>query len=137
RELGVVLAGQARPDRALDRQDVLAAQLVGGVDQGRVRLLLEDDLGDAVAVAQVDEHLLVVSPAGVDPAVEHHGLADVRVPQFATGVGPPQRRHVRRILDEGREAHSVAVDYKRKTGPRRGRFKTDPPGARQTFRGWG
>ena len=47
---------------------------------------LEDDLRQAVAVAQVDEDLIVVGPVAVDPAVEDDGLADVRFAQFAAGV---------------------------------------------------
>ena len=38
---------------------------------------IEDDLGDAVAVAEVDEQAAAVVAVGVDPAAEGDGVADM------------------------------------------------------------
>ena len=51
----------------------------------------EDDLGLAVAVAEVDEQHAAVVAVGVDPAAKGHFLADVPVVQFAAGMSPKQR----------------------------------------------
>ena len=56
---------------------------------------LEDDLGQAVAVADVDEDQAAEVAPGVDPAVEDDGLADVVERQFAASVCPFQ--HGRRV----------------------------------------
>ena len=48
---------------------------------------LDDHLRQAVAVAQVQEHLIGIGPVAVDPAVEDDGLADVGLAQLAAGVG--------------------------------------------------
>ena len=74
-ELGVLLAGQAGGDRPLDADDVLVAQLAGaGLELG-AGLGLEDDLGDAVAVAQVDEDQAAEVAPGVHPAVQDDRLS--------------------------------------------------------------
>src|SRR5262249_16387039 len=112
-QLRVLLAGKALADLSLDGEDVLAAQLLAGGEDLPV-LGLEDDLGDAVAVAEVDEDLLIVGPVGVDPAVEDDGLSDVGFAQLAAGVRPPWKvGHVESSLledtvpsprDRGKEA---------------------------------
>ena len=61
---------------------VLAPQAAGGrVHLGRF-VGIEDDLGLAVAVAQVDEHELAVVAVSLDPAAEGGRLADIRRTQF-------------------------------------------------------
>ena len=62
--------------------DELAPELLGEREDGGVgqELGVEDDLREAGAVAQVDEDELAVVAAAVDPALEAHGLADVRGP---------------------------------------------------------
>ena len=52
---------------------------------------LEDDLGDPVAVAQVDEDQAAEVAPGVDPAVEHDGLPDMVLRQFSAGMSPFQQ----------------------------------------------
>ena len=70
---------------------------------------LEDDLREAVAVAQVDEDLIVVAAVGVDPAVEGDGLADVRVAQFAASVGPLPVGHGNSALSETMETVVIGM----------------------------
>jgi hypothetical protein len=53
--------------------------------------LIEDDLGHAVAVAQVDEDQPAVIAPPVDPAIELDGLAGIARAQRATGKSFSQR----------------------------------------------
>ena len=48
----------------------------------------EDDLRQAVAVAEIDEDLIAVRAKGIHPAIEDDGLSDMRFAQFAAGVCP-------------------------------------------------
>ena len=57
----------------------------GGVD-----VLVEDDLGDAVAVAQVDEDHAAQIAAAMHPAHQKDGLAGVGGAQLAAGVRAAQ-----------------------------------------------
>ena len=52
-----------------------------------VVVAVDDDLGDAVAVAEVDEDQAALIAAAVDPAVEDDGGAGVSAPQRAAGMG--------------------------------------------------
>ena len=63
----------------------------GGERLGSFRF--NDDLGDAVTVAQVDKHLIVIGASRIDPAVERHRLADVFLPEFATSMSSAQSHH--------------------------------------------
>ena len=58
-----------------------------------VRLLgpVDDDLGDPVAVAEVEEDQLAVVAAAMDPARQAGGRPGVGGPQRAAGVGPVGR----------------------------------------------
>ena len=73
-----VLPTRADADGALHGDDVLVAEVVGGVeDVLGERVAVEDRLGDAEAVAEVDKDEAGAVPAvGIDPAVETDGLAD-------------------------------------------------------------
>src|SRR5689334_17851300 len=55
---------------------------------------LEHHLSQTIAVAQIDENLVVVGPIAVDPAVEHNRLSDMGLPQFAAGMCSLPLRHV-------------------------------------------
>ena len=48
---------------------------------------IEDDLGDAVAITEINENQSPVVPIILDPSAECYGLADVVGPKFATCVG--------------------------------------------------
>ena len=68
---------------------------------------VDDDLGDPVPVAQVEEDQLAMVAAPMDPAGEAGLAARVGRPQRAAGVGPIGRReagagvgHGRRIVRE-------------------------------------
>src|SRR5207237_1457021 len=81
-QLGVLVAGLARGDVALDLDAPLGAQPV------RVGQVAEDDLDDTAGVAQVDErHAAVVTP-GADPTREDDAFALVLPPQGTGVVGP-------------------------------------------------
>ena len=76
-------------DLAPDPDDVLVAEVLCAlVDRGRAVAGFEDDLGQAVAVAEVDEDQAAVVAPGVDPAVEDDFQADVGPGQGAAGLGP-------------------------------------------------
>ena len=47
----------------------------------------EDDLGDAFAVAQIDENDAAVVAAGIDPAGKGDGLADVIYAELMAEMG--------------------------------------------------
>src|SRR5208283_5277199 len=88
REVLVVLAWETMGDLAGDGDDPFAAQLTGGGYQfGFLRL--EDDLGQAVAVAQVDEKQGALIAVAIDPAVEGDVLANVSFTQLTASVRPP------------------------------------------------
>ena len=83
RELGVLRARQPLGDRARDGDHELGADPArDGMRLGRVGLV-DDDLGDAVPVAQVQEDQLAVVAATMDPAGE---------PRVAPASGPAARR---------------------------------------------
>ena len=82
-----VAARAAVDHRAGDADAELGAQLAGqGVGLG-VDARLEHDLGEAAAVAQIDEHAAAVIAAGGDPAEQHDLLPDVGRAQGAAVVG--------------------------------------------------
>ena len=66
--LNVQLVRKALAHGALHGQHELIADFLCGTPRRVV--LLKDDLGYAVAVAQIDEDLVVIGPIGVDPAVD-------------------------------------------------------------------
>ena len=74
--LGFSLPGSRGATVPLMPIDVLVAQLAGACELG-AGLGLEDDLGDSVTVAKVDEQQAAEVAPGVDPAVEHDILPDV------------------------------------------------------------
>ena len=77
RQLGVLGAGQSRGDASPDLEHELRPHR-GRDLVGRRRLLgVDDDLGDAVPVAQVQEDELAQVTAAVDPAGEGDVAADV------------------------------------------------------------
>ena len=90
-ELGVLLAGKPGGDDPLDPDHVLVAELARSGLQLGAGVGLEDDLGDPVAVAQVDEDQPAEIAPGVHPAVEHNGLPDMVLRQFAAGMSPFQQ----------------------------------------------
>ena len=75
-QLGVLGAFRTPTHPAFDPQHEFAAHLLSGAeDLGKVRIV--HHLHQALAVAQVDEDDAAEVTAGVDPAFEHDGLADV------------------------------------------------------------
>ena len=98
--LGFSLPGEPGGDDPPDADDVLVAEVLGLAASGAaLGAGLEDDLGQAVAVAEVDEDQAAVVATGVDPAVEDHLLADVVAGQLAAGLGPFEhgRRWISRL----------------------------------------
>ena len=65
------------------------ADVVGMFEEGVVPL--EHGLREAVAIADVDEDLVVVAAIGIGPAVEDDGLAEVGFAKFAARMGPLPR----------------------------------------------
>ena len=84
--VGVAEAFAALADLALYGDDVLGARGFGlGVGRG-AGFLVEDDLGDAGAVAHVEEDEVAVVAAAVDPAHEDYVLASLFHAQIAAHV---------------------------------------------------
>jgi hypothetical protein len=82
-----VLVGAARLDDAGDADAVLGAQPGRQLDQGRRRRRrIEHDLGQALAIAQVDEHAAAVIAVAADPAGQDDPAADIGVAELAAGV---------------------------------------------------
>ena len=80
-------SGVAQADFADGGDDILGAHLLAlGVAVGD-KLLVENDLGDAAAVAEVEEDEVAVVAAAVDPAHEDDVLACVGGAQIAAEVG--------------------------------------------------
>ena len=52
-----------------------------------MEIRIEDDLGEAVAVPQVDENDAPVVAPPMDPAAQSHGLVDMLSSQFVASVG--------------------------------------------------
>ena len=73
--VGVGEAFAAGADLAGDGDDVLGAGGFGLEVAGGAGLLVDDDLGNAGAVAEVDEDEAAVVAAAVDPAHEGDGFA--------------------------------------------------------------
>ena len=97
RQLRVLGAGQPLRDRPRDRDDELGADPAGRrVGLGRVGLV-DDDLGDPVAVAQVEEDQLAVVAPAVDPAGQPRGRAGVAETELAAGVRAVGRGEARAL----------------------------------------
>ena len=66
---------------------VFRPHLLGALMHGGIHILVEDHLGDAFTVAQIDENDAAMVAAPVDPAHQEHVLAGVGGAQLAAGVG--------------------------------------------------
>ena len=77
----------ARANAAGDLDHVFAAQLVREFGDLRIFLGAEDDLRDPFAVAQINENNAAVVAAGVNPARQGDGLADVFFAEDVAEVG--------------------------------------------------
>ena len=86
-QLAVHHLGRPLAHRALDPDHPLAAAGLGEAPRLGAILGIKQDLGQPVAVAQVNEDDAAVVAHGVHPAAEGHALADVGGPEFAAGVG--------------------------------------------------
>jgi hypothetical protein len=84
RELGVHGVGRAGLHRAADRDHRLGPQTLDELEDGARHV--DDALGDAVVVAQVDEEELTVIALSMHPPGEPHRLPGVRLAQLAAGV---------------------------------------------------
>ena len=82
-EVRVHGVGVTGDDAPRDVHDELAPELLGEGEKGGVgeEPRVEDGLGEARAVAEVDEDELAVVAAAVDPTHEAHGLSDVLGPE--------------------------------------------------------
>ena len=86
-QVGIHGLGRALLHRAFHRDHVFGAHLFGALVNGRIDIFVEDRLGEAFAVAQVDEdHAAVIAPP-VDPAHQEDLLARVGGAQLAAGMG--------------------------------------------------
>ena len=85
RQVRVDRAGRPRLDLAVDGDHRFHAQPVQHLQRGAI--LVRDDLGDAVMVAQVDEQHAAMVALAMDPARQADGLADIGGSQGAAGMG--------------------------------------------------
>ncbi len=89
--VGVGEAFAAVAEDSGDGDDVLGARGFGlGVSFG-ADFLIEDDLGDAGAVAEVEEDEIAVVAAAIYPTHEGDGLAGVGAAEFSAGVRALER----------------------------------------------
>ena len=109
RELGVLVGAAALHDTA-DADDPLAAQgardVVGAARRLAVagKLGIEDDLGDSLTIAQVDEDAAAMISVDRDPPEENDRLALVARPQLGVVVGAFQ------LVDESGHGGSRCID---------------------------
>jgi hypothetical protein len=88
RELRVGQPFTTRGDDAGGAEDPLRAHRPRHLVRGRAAEVdIEDELREAVAVAEVDEHELAVVAVNVDPAGQFHLFADVGFTKLAAGMG--------------------------------------------------
>jgi hypothetical protein len=92
-ELKVLRFPLAHEARRLD--DELAAEPAGGQAQVRIRVHVERQLRDAVAVADVHEGHAAEVAGALDPSAEDDGGADVVGAKFAAGMGAVHVRGIR------------------------------------------
>ena len=92
-QLGVFHVRGAAGDRAAHGDDPFAAQLVGLGMHRLVDLRVEDHLGDAPAVAQVDEDNPAMVAAAEHPAHEDGFPVEKIRAEIVAGVCAPQRPH--------------------------------------------
>ena len=85
RHVGVLGSGRAGAHLAVEPHDPFGAQGLGGGEGGRVRI--NDALGHAVMVAQVDEQHAAVVADAVAPAGEADVLADEGCGGLGAGMG--------------------------------------------------
>ena len=76
------------PNLAADSQHVLAADGLGLVVRLGSQFGVEHDLGDPLAIAQVDENDAPVVPPPQHPAHENHLAAHIRSAELPAGMGP-------------------------------------------------
>ena len=89
--VGIGEAFAAVAEDSGDGDDVLGARGFGlGVGFGG-DFLIEDNLGDAGAIAEIEEDEVAVVAAAVDPTHEGDGLAGVGAAEFAAGVRALER----------------------------------------------
>ena len=90
RQLRVLGPGHAPLERSLDGQHELVAHVNGGRVRLGCGLGVDDDLGDAVAIAQVDEDQLAHVAPAIDPARERDlapSMLGARVTASEVSVG--------------------------------------------------
>ncbi len=85
RQIGIDRPFAARLDLAVDRHDAFELQPVEQLQ--RVAILIGDDLGDAVMIAQIDEQHAAMIALLVDPARKADGLADILLAERGAIVG--------------------------------------------------
>src|SRR5206468_1469320 len=115
RELRVHRLGRAALHAPAHEDHVLRAQRPGLLVAGSLRVGLEHDLHESLAVAQIDEDHAAMVAAPLHPATEHDLVADALRGDLAravraakTGLG---------IEAAGRRAHAVPPLPRTKAGP--------------------
>ncbi len=87
-DVGVDGVGVAALDGSDGRDHELVAQRLGLLVHGCIQFVVEDDLGHAGAVAEVDEDDLAEVAAAVDPSHEHNFFARIGEPKFSVHMSP-------------------------------------------------
>jgi hypothetical protein len=86
RELGILGSRRAGADRSIHADDPFGPQAFGELEGRGVRI--DDDLGEAIMVAQVDEQKPAVIADAMNPTREANNGADMRLAQLAAGMCP-------------------------------------------------
>ena len=114
RKLGNRGALGPEPDRAGDRHDVFAAEVVRALMRVGTDFRIEDDLCHSESVAQVDEDDVPVVAPPMHPAVQNHDLVHIGVGQLAARVGPElheARLRGERFRGAGFEIRVLTFDF--------------------------
>src|SRR5438067_13006472 len=96
-----------------DGNDKFGAQILSSGEEFSAALRLEDHLGDAIAIAQIDEDEHSMIPVGIHPAVEDHRLPDLGLSELTTGMRSPQSHHNTFLLWNLRRFGSIAAAHQR------------------------
>ena len=85
-DVGIARVFAAQLHQPGDGHDVFAAQGFGAFVQRGIGFVVEDDLGDAGAVTQVDENDAAEVAAAVNPAHEGGGFAGIGGAEFSAAM---------------------------------------------------
>ena len=116
RHVRVGLARRSGAHQTIDGQHPLLADAAGQLGRFGRNRRIDHDLGDAIAVAQVEEAQAAVIAATVQPAGQGHFGADLLGAQLATGMGSVHRIGLPFGMRQGQDPFTD--QHRKRQGPR-------------------